>query len=304
MITTAYLAEHIVNWRNLIAQWSETEKKEYITSVDNLIGILEHFYITIVGFDSKVIPSEVSFSMVIMLKTLICAKTSFFPGSMVPRESWYGEYDKVLKASLYSNGRCKADVFRIFQFVSSLTMYYLSTQDPPPSTRNHSSCSETECRALQSTEVGYKQRHVTSGCSCPLVGLEMQQLDTVVMAGRIPGLTFDDETGLSVHPIAVGGNQESKSYVAISHIWAEGLGNPAGNSMYRCQLQMLQRRVNMVMRRHGGDFHNSPSSARVLFWVDTLCVPARKGPAITKAIASMAAIYQTANVGSRPRFEP
>lgn len=296
VITTAYLAEHIENWRNLIAQWSETDKEEYITGVDNIIGILEHFYITVVGFDSKVVPSEVSFSMVIMLKTLICVKTSFFPGSMVPRESWYGDYKKVLKTNLHNNGWCKADIFRFFQFASSLMIYHLSTQDPYPSTRDHSSCSEIECHALQSTEVGYKQRHITSECSCPLIGLEEQQLDTVIMEGCIPGLTFDDETGLSVHPIVAGGKQEIESYVAISHVWADGLGNPSRNSMYRCQLKKLQRRVNAVMSRHRGDPNVSPRSAYFPFWVDTLCVPANKGPAKTKAIASMAAIYQTATL--------
>lgn len=36
-------------------------------------------------------------------------------------------------------------------------------------------------------------------------------------------------------------------YVAISHIWADGLGNPKENAMPRCQLMLLQAGVNALI---------------------------------------------------------
>jgi hypothetical protein len=74
--------------------------------------------------------------------------------------------------------------------------------------------SDTDCRTLQPTEAEYRQRHVTLKCSFPLVDLEQRQLTTLILTGHVPGLTFSDESGLSMRLISHRGDQEPESYVA------------------------------------------------------------------------------------------
>lgn len=62
---------------------------------------------------------------------------------------------------------------------------------------------------------------------------------------------------------------ESKDikYVAISHVWSDGLGNPRNNTLPTCQLQKIQQWVDDLYPE---------SSKHVPFWIDTLCVPLEK----------------------------
>lgn len=56
----------------------------------------------------------------------------------------------------------------------------------------------------------------------------------------------------------------SKPYVAISHVWSDGMGNPRQNALPLCQLQKLQKLVNGLYE---------PENHPVPFWIDTICVP-------------------------------
>lgn len=54
-------------------------------------------------------------------------------------------------------------------------------------------------------------------------------------------------------------------FVAISHVWAKGLGNPHSNSLPTCSLEWVQDMVNQVSGNN--ERESTP------FWCDTLCVP-------------------------------
>ena len=86
---------------------------------------------------------------------------------------------------------------------------------------------------------------------------------------------------------------EADSYVAISHVWADGLGNPQANTMPRCQLVYLQEKVNWVCSHHESCASNDPS---VAFWIDTLCVPLHDKQARRIAISKMKEVYHNAKL--------
>jgi hypothetical protein len=86
---------------------------------------------------------------------------------------------------------------------------------------------------------------------------------------------------------------DQNMYIAISHVWADGLGNPDENSMYRCQLKLMQERVTNVARRMR-DCLQDPQTFKAWFWIDTLCVQAEESPEKTAAIASMETVYKKA----------
>jgi hypothetical protein len=69
-------------------------------------------------------------------------------------------------------------------------------------------------------------------------------------------------------------------FVAISHVWSDGLGNQGRNALPKCQLRRIQTWVN-------GLYQNDAEP--VPFWIDSLSIPENKDErsreAKTKAIA-------------------
>ncbi|SCN74782.1 uncharacterized protein FFMR_00050 [Fusarium fujikuroi] len=84
---------------------------------------------------------------------------------------------------------------------------------------------------------------------------------------------------------ALGGLEVLKSsdlaYVAISHVWADGLGSNTETGLPTCQLARLAAMV----------FKSNPEGA---FWIDSLCIPQAREHR-KKAIRMMARTYKEAN---------
>jgi hypothetical protein len=89
----------------------------------------------------------------------------------------------------------------------------------------------------------------------------------------------------SVWAVRNSGSKPTIPYVAISHVWSGGLGNPRSNSLPKCQLVRIQHFVDAL---YDEQFRPVP------FWIDTLCVP-REIEARRLAIRSMKSIYQEAD---------
>lgn len=60
--------------------------------------------------------------------------------------------------------------------------------------------------------------------------------------------------------------QASRKYVAISHVWSGGLGNPTLNSLPKCQLIVIRDWIAALPEAKIDD-------SKIHFWMDTLCVP-------------------------------
>ena len=75
-------------------------------------------------------------------------------------------------------------------------------------------------------------------------------------------------------------------YVALSHVWSDGLGNPLENSLPKCQLITIQSLVNSLYPR---------SAEPVPFWIDTLCVPLN-GEGRKDAIQGMRRVYEEGDI--------
>lgn len=84
-----------------------------------------------------------------------------------------------------------------------------------------------------------------------------------------------------------------RSFVAISHVWADGLGNPSANALPRCQLSRIRERLQP--RTSFGNRENH-STGSLWIWMDTLCIPVEAKYQTTrqKAIDQMALVYASA----------
>lgn len=77
---------------------------------------------------------------------------------------------------------------------------------------------------------------------------------------------------------------EQSRYVCISHVWADGMGNPRANALPACQLRTIDRFVQSLY---------PIATKKIPFWMDTLCCPSPKGEPKKKAIAKMREVYQS-----------
>jgi hypothetical protein len=116
-------------------------------------------------------------------------------------------------------------------------------------------------------------------------------------AGHLPVLRWDAEKkGLVTYEHEKNTYSEEgpkcPPFVAISHVWADGKGNPFDNSLPYCQLSKLQSLVDDLCANHlpAKYAHSAPG-----FWMDTLCCIVGNSPEDRsykkKSIQSMREIY-------------
>lgn len=103
----------------------------------------------------------------------------------------------------------------------------------------------------------------------------VSQAARILSEEAVPTITVmeDEQAGssgsvrLSVEKSQESSHVQVKPYVAISHVWSDGLGNPHNNSLPQCQLKRIQTLVNDLYQECDGP---------VPFWIDTICVPLQK----------------------------
>ncbi|KAJ5807455.1 hypothetical protein N7447_010911 [Penicillium robsamsonii] len=166
--------------------------------------------------------------------------------------------------------------------------------------KSHFGCTKTECVANNVDESDYVTRHVQENCTCSHLQANIEQLHTILQDGGVPLLMItpcgEDDLGNEKFEIEIVRKRIGKQYLAISHVWSDGLGNTEGNSLPHCQLKALYEQAKSVLtgdeyvpRYSNGPFGSLHTSTgrlahllsnqvlrrddSVLLWIDTLCIP-------------------------------
>ncbi|KAI0329717.1 hypothetical protein GY45DRAFT_1435246 [Cubamyces sp. BRFM 1775] len=143
-------------------------------------------------------------------------------------------------------------------------LFFASLLDRPR-IRDHSNCGSKVCGAYQTDEATYRTAHVDATCECDFVSVSTSDLE-VLRQDKIPVILISEDLNLEVVETA------SFPYIALSHVWADGLGNPVENALPKCQLRRLRSYVVGLYNTYYRDQLSTPEPA-VAFWMDTLCVP-------------------------------
>lgn len=160
--------------------------------------------------------------------------------------------------------------FLSFRYCRPSCLYYLSTLNRLVLRKDHSRCqNSTICQAHQMDTKTYKPQHVVGCPGCEEDGLSSKAISNVLVSDKvvIPLITVDfRRPHCPVEMVApdIIKFERVLPYVAISHVWSDGKGNPQRNFLPACQLQRIQDHVNAL---YPSDAHPIP------FWMDTLCVP-------------------------------
>lgn len=131
---------------------------------------------------------------------------------------------------------------------------------------------ETEHREFFCTD------HKTCGRVFPDVG----KIEDLLKKDQVPVMIFDSPAGLSVI------NDLEQPYVAISHVWADGMGSTSEQGLWSCQLDFLSEAATAAY-----NYIHETNLANVPFWVDSICVP-KQHDLRQKAIVLMAQSYEDA----------
>jgi hypothetical protein len=225
---------------------------------------------------------------------------------------------------LVGQGWCPSDVGRF----SDTSLHYFilrayALQMVRPSINNraevvHSKCTLIECAGNYIDKDTYKTKHVRPDCNCEHVGPDIEAVKKILRKGgtplvRIP--TSKDNTALKLDAVQ---DHPGRRYVAISHVWSDGLGNAGGNSLPLCQLKMLQKQgrdaidlspaflpaadnpiiASATVLQHWAGGIAQLTDQSTLVWIDTLCVP-RERETRNLAIKGMKKAYANGQSPSR-----
>ena len=186
------------------------------------------------------------------------------------------------------------------KFISTQTLYFLSRMRKDEIRRNHQTCTTSLCSSFQLDLAAYQTKHRQSYCKCVDVTPNMDDVMVLLRSRKLPLLQITQlEGNLESLKVEVVAYTPETSYVAVSHVWADGLGNPRGNSVPACQLLYILERVE-TLRGSAAFFSDPITRARdaegrpLLIWLDTLCCPVSPEEGRSLALTQMRRTYQDA----------
>ena len=165
-------------------------------------------------------------------------------------------------------GWCPSSIERLAMDEPDLSMLYYFSHLPPPHTEmGHSACTDEACLALRIDPSNYHTTHAKLFCDCPELKLDIPSIGRTLRESKLPLIEICPYEATASVNIKLRVDDGNIAFVAVSHVWADGLGNVKDNSLPACSLQEVSRLVNELPRcstQHG---------KLVPFWIDTLCVP-------------------------------
>ncbi|KAI0651219.1 hypothetical protein C8Q79DRAFT_898151 [Trametes meyenii] len=162
-----------------------------------------------------------------------------------------------------------------------LPLPYLSQLHRLPPSRcssfeDHRGCTESSCVFYTIDATTYIPKHADSdpSGSCYYIRPPVEEVTRLLSEGVIPVIFYD---GSRLHVR----KSTSGPYVAISHVWADGMGSTTQAGLPRCVVERISGLATSLLPKHG------------LFWIDSLCIPVQR-ELRKKAIKLMASTYREA----------
>jgi hypothetical protein len=161
----------------------------------------------------------------------------------------------------------------------------LHDADPAVGRGRHRNCTIQRCLGEKVDQSSYRTAHVHGECDCPFLGPNVQEVVQILDDEQIPAFVVRKRAssksghGLFIDVVRA---KDTSGYAAISHVWADGLGNPSSNQLPTCQILRLARLVCALTGREAQPF-----------WIDTFGIP-RNLEQRKKALAVMEQTYRLA----------
>ena len=278
-VTSTSLREHLDKLAASARELGRNEclRRQQLTRdlLRQVFGFFDIYWDAVHQFDrwraSSVLSLDSIISIVILGETFKNAGAVLWPVDPSPLQQVYNiRPQNPLQDRLQKLGWCPNEGSMLHRELDATGLYLASLLKRPFSQRlQHDGCNDDECLALQTSETEYRIAHANT-CSdnsmCPLIIINQEKLSSMLFKGSFPIIyvPFDPEDDIPVEVKVLDSRSEHMDYVAFSHVWAHGMGNPKENSLPRCQvLRLKQLSANL-----GVNGFLQPA-----FWIDTLCIP-------------------------------
>lgn len=198
--------------------------------------------------------------------------------------NWLRSSDHDLwRARMQGSGWCPSEIEKTLETTFTIqALYFFSSVVSEHSIGRHATCDGQKCLAYQIDVKKYKTQHICGGYCRDLI-ISALRLDEIMKAGSLPLLQICQKGSLDALTAKVEPSNSQSSYVAISHVWADGLGNPGANALPICQV----RRLNALVQNLLG--------ADCFLWCDTLCCPTGPPDAKDRSLEQMKTVYERAS---------
>ena len=171
---------------------------------------------------------------------------------------------------------CPHDAARFDHQVRDVgVLWYYASLEPPQVLKNHSQCSPEECLGMQTEKEHYPIAHWRDDCTCVMMDEHAESVNAILESGSLPLVDHAWKDDKSVVEILVVPEEQKPDFVAISHVWSDGLGNPKDSVLNTCVFTSICKIVDQLPK--------SPSQLTTPFWIETICLPLR--PEAIKKIA-------------------
>lgn len=291
-VSTTNLPPRLRKWNRAHSKASKSQKKEWTELASGIAGELSRFLLHYGGASAGLtcpVSDEVFLSMLALCHTMGKALQL----GNVPQLPASG----LLRRRIEAAGWCPTDIARALKDMGVDGHYYMAAYSRPLGPESHQGCTEISCSAAYVNEDNYVTQHTDECCQSSTLGRDNEQehveIDVssvvrILKDGGFPVVHWDASEGKICVEEFNADAKRTPVFVAISHVWADSMGNPHRNSLPRCQLVRLQRLVNNL----AGDIDCRQFPIR--FWVDTLCIPVAKDLKEYRilSIRRMKSIYQ------------
>ena len=299
LVSTLSLQKYLDQWLSRESDPNPTTRTQRQRLLVPIFSEINHFFIDFLDHPREwrfSLPQSVLLSILILGETLGNAARFiwYLPAKDSPlSSSGLFRRQNPVKDMLTETGWCLNEITMLNDIVDYTGLYIASMlKRSLSSRRSHATCSTQQCNANQVNESTYETKH-THDChdpsECPHIFADDQKVSTILQGGNIPIIkiisssTYTEGLELKVVP-------SSSAYVAISHVWAHGLGNPSTNSLPRCQILRLERLTREL-------FVSLSRFVQPALWIDTLCIPVHESLRDKRklAISKLAETYSKAD---------
>ncbi|KAF8848026.1 hypothetical protein BDZ45DRAFT_733208 [Acephala macrosclerotiorum] len=220
----------------------------------------------------KLLPEDLELSIGILGFTLshamklVSLKLKLVSNDSVIHTGWY--CPQVLERRMIADGFCPRAIHRLRPTMLLIGTYLSSQLQFHTREPSHSACTASTCTSDHMVDSNYTRCHAETDCSCKdlLDASVSARVQSILKDGGIPVLRLIVSSASEKIDIEVLPADPERPYVAFSHVWSDGLGNPDSNELYECQWRRLQHLADQI-------FPVDYRRVSNFFWVDTVCVP-------------------------------
>ncbi|KAI0670226.1 hypothetical protein C8Q78DRAFT_975703 [Trametes maxima] len=196
------------------------------------------------------------------------------------KRSFYPAMIGSCRERMYRAGWCPYTLSdRLLGILGQSSLFLSSIANLPPYLRRdrgeHRNCTRSSCAFYTiSDTTAYVPRHTHPACTCEFSRPPLDSVVRLLSEGQIPVVTYH-ERELRIVPA------NGRPYVAISHVWADGMGSTTEDGLPTCMVTRVAHLAQTLLPESGA------------FWIDALCIPAN-GEMRKRAIKLMAQTYRDA----------